>query len=67
MWDVHVFLANLAALQLDGQDRVQDALIHLVDENIKDGYGIRTFLNIVQSLSSLIKRETVACQKLKDK
>jgi hypothetical protein len=80
---VESLLANLAALHLDGQERVQDALLHLVDENIKDGYGIRTFLNsksyshvrtlpltldIVHSLTTLIfKRETVACQKLKDK
>jgi hypothetical protein len=42
---VESFLANLGALHLDGQDRVQDALLHLVDENVKDGYGIRTFLN----------------------
>ncbi len=37
--DVESFLANLGALHLDSQDRVQDALLILVDENINDGYG----------------------------
>jgi hypothetical protein len=36
---VESFLANLGALHLDGQDRVQDVLLILVDENINDGYG----------------------------
>jgi hypothetical protein len=40
---IESFLAILAALHLDGQDRVQDALLNLVDENINDGYGNGTF------------------------
>jgi hypothetical protein len=36
---VESFLANLSALHLDSQDRVQDALLILIDENINDGYG----------------------------
>jgi hypothetical protein len=36
---IESFLANLGALHLDGQDRVQDALLILVDENINEGYG----------------------------
>ncbi len=40
-WTISIepFLANLAALHLNGQDRVQDALLHLVDENLNDKSG----------------------------
>jgi hypothetical protein len=43
---VESFLANLGALHLDGQDRVQDALLILVDDNINDGYGNVFFLKL---------------------
>ncbi len=43
---IESFLANLAALHLDGQDRIQDALLHLVDENLNDRYGNGTFLMV---------------------
>jgi hypothetical protein len=44
-WTITIepFLANLAALHLNGQDRVQDALLHLVDENLNDKSGNGTF------------------------
>lgn len=51
-------LANLVALHLNGQDHVQDALLHLVNENLNDGYGNETF-----SMVNLIVMSDCCCLK----